>query len=169
MAHKFDKEDRRRLREKRRAKNEAAVNPFNEWMKMSPRITTVDVPDKLAKSSSHKPSLKNPLAHSGATEEYAGHPAHYPKWRTDWKRRLLAMEDVLTRNGKKGLQLMYSAKINGYFNFFIIGANGDFVWRKQQSSSYGSNHVVYIGGDKEFATYFEDFSKKKQDKLISAI
>jgi hypothetical protein len=177
----FEKERKRREKVAKREANEVAGGQFKEWEQTSPKISEVAMPDKLPKHSSAKPSLRNPAAYPDATEIYTGHPAHYPNWSPDWRRRILAMEDALIRNGKKGLQLMYAARLGsgsrkqsrGFFNFFIIGADGDFVWRKYQTS--GANGMNWLlmqhlkNGGKMAATDFERANKKRQDELISPI
>ena len=162
-------EDKRRVKLARQKANKAAVGSFEEWKQMSPNPSTVDTPTKLPKSSGAKNSLKNPAAYPRAAEVYTGHPAHFPNWRSDWKRRLLALEDALVRNGKKGFHVMYSAKLSSYFNFFIIGADGDFVWRKYQTSSANGMNWLYIDGKQIQTSIFERMSPEKQDELISTI
>ena len=177
----FEKERKRRETAARHEANDAASGQFGEWKQTSPKISEVAMPDKLQKHSSKKPSLKNPAAYPGATEVYTGHPAHYPNWTANWKRRVLAIEDALIRNGKKGLQLMYASRIGagqqkqrrGYINFYIIGADGDFVWRKYQTSGANGMNSLYMDhlrdGGKMQVTDFERMSKERQDQLISQI
>jgi hypothetical protein len=177
----FEKELKRRKKAARREANAAAGGQFEEWEQTSPKISEVPMPDKLSKHSSKKPSLNNPATYAHATEVYTGHPAHYPNWTADWKRRVLAVEDALIRNGKKGLQLMYASRIGrgqkkqprGYINFFIIGADGDFVWRKYQTSGANGGNWLYMDHLKDAGrmqvTDFERMSKERQDELISQI
>ena len=168
----FRMETARRAKLAKRAANEVAVGSFEEWKQISPNPSTVDMPARLPKSAGVKPSLKNPAAYPRAAAVYTGHPAHYPNWRSDWKRRLLALEDALVRNGKKGFELMYSGKLGSrasYFNFFIIGGDGNLVWRKYQTSSANGMNWLYVNGTQIQTTVFERMSKEKQDEIISRI
>jgi hypothetical protein len=168
----FDKEEKRRARTLRRESNLAADTPFEEWAKSTKKSRKRKIPRLLPVHSSKPARNENPAAYPGAKEKYVGHPAHFPRWKGDWKRRLLSINDMLTRNGKSGLQMMYSSRMGGgskYFNFFIIGADGDFVWRKYQTSPQNGQNWVYINGKKMNTSILDDMTPKKQDKLISKI
>lgn len=101
---------RRDTLRKKEGRKQAAGN-WPDFQEKHPENTPSTIPPKIARTSGLKPSLANPyFGRKGCAleKQYAGHPAHYPYWSNDWKRRIIAVDELLTRNGKQGLELMYA-------------------------------------------------------------
>ena len=173
----FSNEATKRKQKMKQAANKAAEGPFADWGQEASTPAEDDNPKKLIRPGKTKPSLLNPAAYSGATEVFIGHPAHFENWSPAWKRRIIEMNEALKRNGKKGFTMMYASRIGhgahkqprGYFNFFMIGADGDFVWRKYQTSGANGGNWLYIPDtDRTDATTFESWNKERQDEFINS-
>ncbi len=147
-------EKRYRETERKREGRKKAEGDWPTYQQKHPENTPSTIPPKIARTSGIKPSLANPYfgrKHCALKRQYAGHPAHYPNWSNDWKRRIMAMDKLLTKNGKQGLEMMYAGTFENEgnrFNFMIIGASGNFLWRKYDPSPGAGQNHVYLNGKK---------------------
>jgi len=159
--------------ERRKKANQAAGGIFEEWANNIPRkqVDPKNIPKKLSKQAGGVARVGNPYFTNGVTNEYAGHPAHYPLWSNQWKRRVLEINEALVDSGFGGFEMMYAGKHNGRnFNFFIIAAGGDFVWRKYDVGGQSGQNWIFLKGKQGKTTTFEGLTRKKQvDKLKKSL
>lgn len=162
-------------------KKEGRIQAASDWpdfQQKHPENRQGSIPPKVSRAANLKPSLANPYfgrVNCKLIRQYAGHPAHYPNWSNDWKRRIIAMDELLTRNGKQGLEMMYAGTFdNGgnRFNFMMIGAGGNFLWRKYDPSPGAGQNDVYLNGKKMKTSDLEHMmtgSPKHVDSIIKAL
>ena len=174
----FRVETRRRETLRKREGRTKAAGDWPAFVKQHSENKQGSIPPKIARTSGLKPSLANPyFGRKGRPleKQYAGHPAHYPYWSNDWKRRIMAIDELLTRNGKKGLEIMYAGTFdNGgnRFNFMIIGAGGNFLWRKYDPSPGAGQNHVYLNGKKMKTSDLEHMmtgSSNHVDNMIQSL
>lgn len=174
----FSDEKRRRENKKKTEGRVQAVDDWPTYQQEHPQNRQGAIPPKVARAAGLKPSLANPyFGRKGhlLEKQYAGHPAHYPWWSRDWKRRIMAMDKFLTENGKQGLEIMYAGTFynsGNRFNFMIIGAGGNFLWRKYDPSPGAGQNHVYLAGKKEKTSTLESWMStdtKKADSKIKSL
>ncbi len=171
----FSAERKRRKTLKKKEGRKQAEGDWPSYRLRNPENTPSTIPSKIPRMSGLKPSLANPyFGRKGCKldKQYAGHPAHYPYWSNDWKRRILAIEDVLTRNDKQGFEMMYAGTFvnsGNRFNFMIIGAGGNFLWRKYDPCPAAGQNDVYLNGKKMKTSTLEDWMSRQKRKVDTAI
>jgi len=159
----FSDETRRRENQRKREGRKQAAGDWPTYQDQNPENRQGAIPPKVSRAAGLKPSLANPyFGRKGCPleKQYAGHPAHYPYWSNDWKRRIMAMDEFLTKNGKQGLEMMYAGTFfnsGNRFNFMIIGAGGNFLWRKYDPSPGAGQNHVYLAGQKMKTTTLESW------------
>jgi len=162
----FQKENKRREQLKKKESRTQAADDWPTYEQQHAKNTPANIPQKVSRAAGLKPSLANPYhGRSGCQmdKQYAGHPAHYPYWSNDWKRRILAMEELLDRNGKQGFEMMYACTFvnsGNRFNFMIIGAGGNFLWRKYDPCPAAGQNDVYLNGKKMKTSSLERMMSK---------
>ena len=158
----FGKEQKRRENlQKKEGRNRASTD-WPAYQQEHPENRQGSIPPKIARAAGLKPSLANPyFGRKGKAleKQYAGHPAHYPYWSNDWKRRIMAMDEFL-KNGNQELEMMYAGTFynsGNRFNFMIVGAGGNFLWRKYDPSPGAGQNHVYLNGKKMKTTTLESW------------
>jgi len=142
------------------------------------RDTPKDIPAKIPTSSSPSASLINNVSLYSDEDVYVGHPSKCPYWTPQMFKLYTNLNDALIRNGLEPFTEMYSSTIKGVqygtrynlFNFILIGAKGDFVVHKRDTSPGSGQNNTYING-----TLFKtsklyqgaNSSSKDQDRIIS--
>ena len=157
-------------REKKK-RTDTAQGTFDAYAKTVQQISPPKtIPAKLPVKN--RKDIKNPYTVANARNPYAGHVAHYPHWSKYWKDQIVQIEEILKRNGKGGLGMMYAATHdNGgaRFNFVITGANGNLTWRKYDPSPGAGQNWIYLNGKKTNTSSLLSASKAKQDQLVQSL
>lgn len=164
----FRKEQKHREQVKKKEGRVQAADDWPTYQEQHPTNTPSTIPPKVSRAAGLKPSLANPyFGRSGCKmdkdKQYAGHPAHYPYWSNDWKRRVMAFEELLIRNGKQGFEMMYASTFfnsGNRFNFMIIGAGGNFLWRKYDPCPAAGQNDIFLNGKKGKASTLESMNSQ---------
>lgn len=155
----------------KKARTAAASTTFVTFAQNAPHIAAPNpIPNKVLSSTGSK--VANPYVHAGASKQYAGHVAHYPHWTPYWKDQIMQIEDILKRNGKAGLEMMYASTHQnggGRFNFIITGANGKLTWRKYDPSPGAGQNWIILAGKKMNTSSLLDANAARQDKLVASL
>ena len=169
--NKIQNAERKAVSAKKKAGVDVSVKAFAAFAKTAPQIPAPSpIPSKVRSSSGS--TVANPYVHAGAAKQYAGHVAHYPHWSGYWKDQIVQVVDMLKRNGKGGLEMMYAGthqQGGGRFNFIITGANGKLTWRKYDPSPGAGQNWIILAGKKMNTSKLLSADQATQDKLIQTL
>ena len=154
-----------------KSRRTAATTSFGPYARATPKIST---PKQIPKQIpiKNRKRINNPYVTANAAKQYAGHAAHYPHWSPYWKDQITQVEEILKRNNKGGLDMMYaSTHQNGgaRFNFVITGANGNLTWRKYDPSPGAGANWMYLDGTKINTSSLLSAPPAKQDKMVQSL
>lgn len=155
----------------RKTRRGSASSAFDKLAKTAPKLSPPSViPNKLP--IKNRGSINNPYVIGNAINRYVGDVFHFPGWSPYWKDQIMQIEDILERNGKGGLGMMYSSTHNNNgarFNFVITGANGNLTWRKYDPSPGAGANWIYLNGKKMNTSALLKADKAQQDQAVQAL
>ncbi len=147
-----------------------ASKTFDSLAKTIPKVAAPSpIPTKIPVKN--KRPIQNPYVNVHATNQYAGNVFHYPDWSAYWKNQIVQISDILKRNGKGGLELMYASTHSGgaRFNFVITGANGNLTWRKYDPAPGAGQNWIFLNGKKLNTSSLLNMNNATQDKAVQPL
>lgn len=159
------------LAEQKKSQRGSASDSFDQYAKKVPKLSPPSImPTKIPVKN--KRPINNPWVTANATKQYAGNVFHYPDWSPYWKDQIMQVEDMLNRNNKGGLGMMYASthdNSGARFNFVITGANGNLTWRKYDPSPGAGQNWIFLNGQKMNTSRLLGMDKAKQDQAVKSL